>query len=160
MAKNKRAGLLYHGIPYHQKFQMTEIWNLPRGSFLLLERTELIALKKTVNKIAIILAVLLAIVAILAAGAVGIAVYVVTKDNGEGGGGGGGRGNGTELGSSCRTVNCEHGGSCIDLSPGHYVCSCVATFYGRHCEHSKCTYLYYPFVANYTTNPTKCFKIT
>ena len=106
------------------------------------------SLQKTMFIIKFILAVL-AITAVLTAG---VAVYAATRNVND---------SGTHLlqsngmttassstttttitstttsGSACSKVSCENEGTCIDIYPDNYVCVCVATFYGRNCEHGE-----------------------
>ncbi len=94
--------------------------------------------------------VFLVIFAIIALAAVGIAVYAVTKDSDSksgsacseikcenGGNNGLSTGTPPAAGSACNQVTCENGGSCINIPPNDYICACVATFYGRNCQHGE-----------------------
>ncbi len=82
--------------------------------------------------------IFLVILAITVFAAVGMAAYALTKDSG-----GNSRNTSamagtqsTNGGSACSNVECENGGSCFNIA-NDYICVCVATFYGRNCQHGE-----------------------
>ncbi len=86
--------------------------------------------------------IFLAVIALIAIVAVGIAVYAATRDvENNNPGGPQTMNNGLTPGSgsstACNQVECENGGSCFNIYPDNYMCACVATFYGRNCQHGE-----------------------
>ncbi len=40
-------------------------------------------------------------------------------------------------GSACSRIKCDNQGTCVNIYPDNYICVCVATFYGRKCQHGE-----------------------
>ncbi len=78
--------------------------------------------------IVVIICLVLAIVATV------IAVYALTKDDKNGDDEPKKNGNGEMRSLACDGIDCLHGGSCSNINPDSFVCSCVPPFYGRKCE--------------------------
>ena len=43
----------------------------------------------------------------------------------------------------CSSAPCVNQGTCINLHPSDYICTCAATYYGRNCEHGMSFYWYH-----------------
>ncbi len=86
--------------------------------------------------------------AIYASIATGIAIYAATRDLGSdltsqhnpAGNNGLSAMDSNRSRSACSKVKCENQGTCINIYPDNYMCACVATFYGRRCEHGESYY--------------------
>ncbi len=104
----------------------------------LTDQAEVDALKRAVKLISIFLVISILVASV----AVGLAVYGITHKSDE-------TPNTQQPntqhaqsdGSACIGVTCEHGGTCQDLGSQQYICLCVASFYGRHCQHGKFGFL-------------------
>ncbi len=100
---------------------------------------------ESVHKRFVFASLFLAIFALMIAiMAVGIAVYAATRDLESSGSKDTQSGNNEVApdsirgsGSACTGVECKNGGSCFNIYPDNYVCVCVATFYGRNCQHGE-----------------------
>ncbi len=94
----------------------------------------------------------LAIVTLVAIVAVGVAVYAATRDlesNDQGTSQASNNGMApdgvSDSEAPCSQGRCENGGSCVNIPPNNYICACVATFYGRNCQHGEYIFTRYSF---------------
>ncbi len=77
----------------------------------------------------VVVALLVVCIAVsIAALAVGTAALMKSSDN-------------TELrknsaNGACQPAPCKNNGTCVDVAE-NYICSCIATYYGRDCEFGK-----------------------
>ncbi len=98
------------------------------------DKAEVNRLKRN-NKVLIIVVILCLVLAIAAAV---VAVYALTEDrDAEPQANGNISVNGAHssaVSSACDGIDCLHGGTCSNINPDSYVCSCVPPFYGRRCE--------------------------
>ncbi len=119
---------------------MTKIENMYETPSIPADQNDLEKLRKKV----VIVSVCLAIIALIAIVAIGIAVYAATRglesnsDNQKASSNGMALGSTSggiiSSGSACTGVECKNGGSCFNIYPDNYMCVCVATFYGRNCQ--------------------------